>query len=148
MNVILLEKLGKLGNLGDQVAVKAGYGRNYLIPFGKAVPATKANIESFEARRVELNASSAELLSTAKSRAEAIGELTVTILTKASDGGKLFGSVGARDIAAAVIATGHQLDKAEVCLPEGALRHIGSYNITLQLHADITVDINLVVATG
>ncbi len=146
MNIILLETVGKLGNLGDQVVVKAGYGRNYLIPFGKAVPATKANVASFTVRRAELEANATKLLSEAKNRAEAIRELTVTIITKASDGGKLFGSVGIRDIAEAVTATGHQLDKSEIRLTEGILRRTGSYVITLQFHTDVMVDINLVIA--
>jgi len=145
MNVILLEKVGKLGSLGDQVTVKAGYGRNYLIPSGKAVSATKTNIESFSARRAKLEAAANDLLSAAQTRAKALAELTVTIVAKAGDGGKLFGSVGARDIATAVLAAGHQLDKSEVCLPDGSLRHTGSHNITLQLHTGVTVQIILVV---
>jgi large subunit ribosomal protein L9 len=147
MNVILLETVGKLGNLGDQVVVKAGYGRNYLIPFGKAVPATKANVASLAVRREELEANAAKLLSEAENRAEAMRELTVTIMTKASDGGKLFGSVGTRDIAEAVTASGHRLDKSEVRLTEGYLRRTGSYAITVQFHTDVMVDINLVIAS-
>jgi large subunit ribosomal protein L9 len=145
MNVILLEKIGKLGDLGDQVTVKAGYGRNYLIPSGKALPATKTNIESFSVRRAKLEAAANELLFAAQTRAAAMAELTVTIVAKAGDGGKLFGSVGARDITAAVTTAGHHLDKSEVYLPNGPLRHTGNHDITLQLHTDVAVKINLVV---
>ena len=145
MQVILLEKVGKLGGLGDQVNVKAGFGRNYLIPQGKAVPANKANKESFEARRAELEAAAAEKLAAAQSRAEAMNELVVTIAANAGDEGKLFGSIGTKDIADAVTAAGHAVDKAEVKMPEGALRNIGSYEIAMQLHSDVSVDVTIQV---
>jgi len=136
MEVILLEKVGKLGSLGDQVNVKSGFGRNFLIPQGKAVPANKANKEAFEARRSELEAAAAEKLAAAQARAEAMNELTVTIVANAGDEGKLFGSIGTKDIADALAAAGQTVDKSEVKLPEGALRNIGSYAIALQLHSD------------
>lgn len=145
MQVILLEKVGKLGALGDQVNVKAGYGRNFLIPQGKAVPANKANKESFEARRAELEAAAAEKLAAAQARAEAMNELVVTIAANAGDEGKLFGSIGTKDIADALAAAGHTVDKSEVKLPEGALRNIGSYSIAVQVHSDVSVDVTIQV---
>ncbi len=145
MQVILLEKVGKLGALGDQVNVKAGYGRNFLIPQGKAVPANKANKESFEARRAELEAAAAEKLAAAQARAEAMNELVVTIAANAGDEGKLFGSIGTKDIADALAAAGHVIDKSEVKLPEGALRNIGSYEIAVQVHSDVSVDVTIQV---
>ena len=145
MQVILLEKVGKLGALGDQVNVKAGYGRNFLIPQGKAVPANKANKESFEARRAELEAAAAEKLAAAQARAEAMNELVVTIAANAGDEGKLFGSIGTKDIADALSAAGHTIDKSEVKLPEGALRNIGSYAIAVQVHSDVSVDVTIQV---
>ncbi|HCI02748.1 MAG: 50S ribosomal protein L9 [Oceanospirillaceae bacterium] len=145
MEVILLEKVGKLGSLGDQVNVKSGFGRNFLIPQGKAVPANKANKEAFEARRSELEAAAAEKLAAAQARAEAMNELTVTIVANAGDEGKLFGSIGTKDIADALAAAGQTVDKSEVKLPEGALRNIGSYAIALQLHSDVSVEVTVQV---
>ncbi|MDP6968806.1 MAG: 50S ribosomal protein L9 [Gammaproteobacteria bacterium] len=145
MEVILLEKVGKLGALGDQVNVKAGFGRNFLIPQGKAVPANKANKEAFEARRAELEAAAAEKLTAAQARAEAMQELSVTIVANAGDEGKLFGSIGTKDIADALAAAGQTVDKSEVKLPEGALRNIGTYAIALQLHSDVSVDVTVQV---
>lgn len=143
MEVILLEKVGKLGGLGDKVNVKAGYGRNYLVPYGKAVPATKSNIESFEARRAELEKAAAEKLAAAEARAEKINELELTIVAKAGDEGKLFGSIGTRDIADAIAAAGGDADKSEVRLPEGVLRSTGEYEIDVQLHSDVTAVVKL-----
>ena len=145
MEVILLEKVGKLGSLGDQVNVKSGFGRNFLIPQGKAVPANKANKEAFEARRSELEAAAAEKLAAAQARAEAMKELTVTIVANAGDEGKLFGSIGTKDIADALAAAGQTVDKSEVKLPEGALRNIGTYAIALQLHSDVSVEVTVQV---
>lgn len=147
MNVILLEKVGRIGDIGDQVDVKAGFGRNFLIPHGKAVRATADNIEKFESRRAELEKAAADKLTSATGRAkllEALGQITITQL--ASDEGRLFGSVGTREIAEAVTAAGEEITKAEVLLPEGALRDIGEYDIDLQLHSDVSVTLNLVVA--
>ena len=145
MEVILLEKVGKLGALGDQVNVKSGFGRNFLIPQGKAVPANKANKEAFEARRAELEAAAAEKLAAAQVRAEAMNELSVTIVANAGDEGKLFGSIGTKDIADALAAAGQTVDKSEVKLPEGALRNIGTYAIAVQLHSDVSVDVTVQV---
>jgi large subunit ribosomal protein L9 len=147
MNVILLEKVGRIGDIGDQVEVKSGFGRNYLIPQGKAVRATPENIEKFEARRAELEKAAADKLTSAQGRAkliEAIGSITITQL--ASDEGRLFGSVGTREIAEAMTAAGEEVEKSEVLLSEGALRDIGEYDIDLQLHSDVTVTIQLVIA--
>ena len=138
MQVILLEKVGKLGDLGDQVTVKAGFGRNYLIPYGKAVPATEANIADFEARRAELEAAAAERRGGAEARAAKLAELSVTIGANAGDEGKLFGSVGTRDIADAITAAGVEVNKSEVRLPLGVIREVGEYEIDIQLHSDVT----------
>ncbi len=138
MEVILLEKVGKLGNIGDKVAVKSGFGRNYLIPQGKAVAATEANVAEFEARRAELEANAAEKLTAAEARAEKLAEVEITITANAGDEGKLFGSIGTRDIADAITAAGVDVAKAEVKLPAGALREVGEYEVDVQLHADVT----------
>ena len=145
MEVILLEKVGKLGNVGDKVAVKAGFGRNFLIPQGKALPATEGNVAEFEARRAELEAAAADKKSAAEARAEKLAELTVTIAANAGDEGKLFGSIGTRDIAEAITAAGVEVSKAEVRLPEGALRELGEYDIDVQLHSEVTQAVKLVV---
>ena len=145
MEVILLEKVGKLGSLGDKVAVKAGYGRNFLIPFGKAVPANDANIAEFEARRAELEKAAAEKLAQAEARAAQLNEKSVTIVSKAGDEGKLFGSIGVRDIADAITAAGIEVAKSEVRLPQGSLRNVGEFEITLQLHSEVNATIKLLV---
>ena len=146
MEVILLEKIGKLGNLGDKVSVKSGFGRNYLVPQGKAVPATEANVAKFEERRAELEAAAAEKLSAATARAEALNEKEVTITAKCGDEGKLFGSIGTRDIAEAITAAGGaEVCKSEVRLPEGALRSIGEFDIAIQLHPEVTTTVKLAV---
>lgn len=146
MDVILLDNVGKLGNIGDKVAVRAGFGRNYLIPQGKAVPATAENLKAFEARRAELEAAAAEKLAEAQKRAEKLQDLVVTIEANAGDEGKLFGSIGTTDIANAVTAAGVEIDKSEVKLPEGTLREVGEYDIDLQLHSDVIQSIKLVIA--
>lgn len=148
MNVILLEKIHKLGDLGDQVKVKPGFGRNYLVPYGKAVPATKENIKAFEQRRAELEKAAAERLQAAQARAEKLEGSTVTIQAKAGEEGKLFGSISVRDIAEAVSANGTAIEKNEVLLPEGPLRMTGEYEITLQLHTDVQATIQLNVVKG
>jgi large subunit ribosomal protein L9 len=146
MEVILLEKVKNLGAIGEQVKVRAGYGRNFLIPQGKAVQATKENVEVFEAKRAELEAKAAEVLAAAQARQEALAGLNVEMKSKAGDEGKLFGSISARDIADAVTATGTELSKNEVLLPEGPIRNIGEYDIAIQVHPDVngTVKINVV----
>ncbi|QYJ74817.1 MULTISPECIES: 50S ribosomal protein L9 [Shewanella] len=138
MNVILLDKIANLGNLGDQVSVKAGYARNFLLPQGKAVVANAENVKVFEARRAELEAKLAADLAAAADRAEKIAALeAVVIASKAGDEGKLFGSVGTRDIADAVTAAGVELSKAEVRLPLGALRTTGDFEVEVQLHTEV-----------
>ena len=143
MEVILLEKIHKLGDLGQQVRVKPGYGRNYLIPNGKAIPATAANIAKFEARRAELEMAQQDTQARATTRAAAMADLTVTITRRAASEGKLYGSVGTIDIAEAVTATGNELLKQEVRLPEGPFRMTGEHKVDLQLHADVVVTITV-----
>jgi large subunit ribosomal protein L9 len=138
MDVILLEKIPNLGNLGDKVSIRPGFGRNYLIPQGKAVPATAARLAEFEQRRAELEKKAATALAAAEARAAQLQALQVTIAQKAGEEGRLYGSVGTKDIADAVSALGVELRKAEVRLPTGPLRHTGDYQITVQLHGDVT----------
>lgn len=145
MEVILLDKVGKLGNVGDRVDVKAGFGRNFLLPTGKAVLANEANIAEFESKRAELEAAAAAKLGGAEGRAAKLADLVVTIAANAGDEGKLFGSIGARDIAEAITAAGAEVSKAEVKLPEGALREIGEFDVDVQLHADIITTVKVVV---
>lgn len=141
MDVILLEKINKLGKLGDKVAVRAGYGRNYLIPQGKAVPATAAKIAEFEARRAELEKAAAAALADAQSKAEALSKLSVSITSKAGDEGKLFGSVGTKDIAEAAQAQGIELDRQQIRLTGGPIRQIGDYQIEVHLHGDVVASL-------
>ncbi|MFT5708112.1 MAG: large subunit ribosomal protein L9 [Oceanospirillaceae bacterium] len=143
MEVILLEKIGKLGALGDKVTVKSGFGRNYLVPQGKAVSATKANVAKFEERRAELEKVASQKLEAAQVRATALEEFTLEISSKAGEEGKLFGSIGTRDIAEALVAAGQEIDKSEVRLPEGALRHTGEFAITLHLHSEVNAVITV-----
>jgi len=145
VEVILLKKVGHLGDLGEKVSVRAGYGRNYLIPSGFAVPATAANLEAFEAWRAELERAAVESLVAAESRREKLDHLTVTVARKAGDEGKLFGSVGTQDIAAAVREMGITLERQEVRLPEGPFRATGEYEVTLHLHVDVDATIRLKV---
>lgn len=148
MQVILLDKIGNLGSLGDQVNVKAGYARNFLIPQGKVVMATKANVEMFETRRAELEANVAKQLAAAEARAESVNALEVTIASKSGDEGKLFGSIGTRDIADAVTAAGVAIAKSEVRLPEGALRTTGSFEVSIQLHSEVFATLKLEVVAA
>lgn len=149
MQVILLDKIGKLGALGETVNVKSGYARNFLIPQGKAVMATKANVEMFEARRAELEAKAAEQLTAAEARAEKINALEAVVLaSKAGDEGKLFGSIGTRDIADAITAAGVEVVKSEVRLPEGALRNTGEFEISVQLHSEVFATVTLQVVAA
>lgn len=143
MDVILLEKVANLGDLGDTVTVRPGFGRNYLIPHGKAVPATADKIAEFEKRRAELEKRAAADLATATARAEALAKLEVVIAQKAGEEGRLYGSVGTKDIADAVTAMGATLSKAEVRLPTGPLRQTGEYAITLQIHSDVPAKLTL-----
>jgi len=137
MDIILLEKTRNLGELGDKVSVKAGYGRNFLIPRGKAVPATKGNLEQFESRRAELEKKAQENVAVAQSRLAKLGELSVTIAANAGEEGKLFGSIGTRDLAIAITEAGVAVEKAEIRLPEGAIRNTGDFEISIQLHSDV-----------
>ncbi|MCG6971104.1 MAG: 50S ribosomal protein L9 [Gammaproteobacteria bacterium] len=145
MNVILLEKVHKLGSLGDTVAVKPGFGRNFLIPKGMAVSATPDNIAKFEARRAELENVAAEKLSAAESRRESLAEIAVTIAHKAGDEGKLFGSVGTAEIARAISEAGTEVEKREVRLPEGPIRQIGEYDIDIELHSDVVATVKVTI---
>lgn len=148
MEVILLEKIANLGGLGDKVAVSAGYARNFLLPFGKATPATASNLEAFEARRAELERIADEKKGEAEARAAKLVDLTVTIAANAGEEGKLFGSIGTRDIADAVTAAGVEIEKSEVRLPEGPLRNVGEYDIAVHLHTDVEASVKLVVVNG
>ncbi|NMH60896.1 50S ribosomal protein L9 [Alteromonas ponticola] len=146
MEIILLDKIANLGGLGDQVNVKSGFARNFLFPQGKAVPATKDNVEKFEARRAELEAKIADELKGAEGRAEKLNELgEVTIAAPAGDEGKLFGSVGTRDIAEAITAAGVEVSKSEVKLPTGTLRETGEHEIDIQLHSDVMTTIKVII---
>ncbi len=145
MEVILLEKIGKLGGLGDKVNVKAGFGRNYLIPQGKAVSATEANMARFEERRAELEKDAADKLASATARAEALEGLAITIAANAGDEGKLFGSIGGKDIADAITAAGTEVEKSEVRLPNGVIRTTGQFEVDVQLHAEVTATVTLTV---
>jgi large subunit ribosomal protein L9 len=147
MEVILLEKIGRLGDIGDQVNVKPGFGRNYLIPYGKAVSATSANKTKFEAQRAELEKAAADKLTQATGRARAISEIaSLTITANASEEGKLFGSVGPREIEEAFEALGEAVNKSEVLMPEGPIRDIGEYDVELLLHSDVICTIKVIVA--
>ncbi|HIG92081.1 MAG TPA: 50S ribosomal protein L9 [Methylococcaceae bacterium] len=141
MEVILLEKIANLGALGDRVSIKSGYGRNYLIPQGKAVVATKAKIAEFEQRRAELEKKEVDKLAIEQARAEKLSVLEIIITQKAGEEGRLFGSVGTQDIANAVTTAGVEVMKHEVRLPDGVIRQVGDYNIDISLHSDVTVNI-------
>lgn len=143
MQIILLEKIANLGSLGDTVSVRPGYARNFLFPQGKAVPATKGNVEQFEARRAELEAQAADKLNVAQSRADKIEEIELSAAVKAGDEGKLFGSLGNRDIADLASAAGVELAKSEVLLPEGPVRQVGEYDITIRLHPEVEAVLKL-----
>jgi large subunit ribosomal protein L9 len=145
MEVILLEKVGKMGVLGDTVKVKNGYARNYLIPKGKAASATADNVKFFEERRAELIKAEAEKLAIAQSRADQLAELELTVTANAGEEGKLFGSIGARDVADLVTASGVAIEKSEVKLPEGPIRSCGEYDIAVQVHSDVTSSVHIIV---
>lgn len=145
MEVILLEKIHRLGELGDKVSVRPGYGRNYLIPNRKAVSATAENVARFEEQRAELERTQADLLGAAQARAEQLKDLEVAIPAKAGAEGKLFGSVGTQDIAQAIVAAGATAEKREVRLPNGPLREIGEYTIEIHLHADVNAAVKVKV---
>ena len=145
MEVILLQKIANLGDIGDRVSVKPGYGRNYLLPGGKATLATADNIARFEARRAELETRAADELAAARKRATALEGFKLTLAAKAGSEGKLFGSISTTDIAEACGAAGHKIERAEVRLPGGPIRAVGEHVITLHLHSDIDIDVPLTV---
>ncbi|HAT26718.1 MAG TPA: 50S ribosomal protein L9 [Gammaproteobacteria bacterium] len=145
MEVILLESVQKLGELGDKVTVKSGYGRNFLIPQKKAVPATAENLQQFEERRADLEAVAGDKLSIAKNRAKKVDELSITITTKAGEEGKLFGSITVRDVAEASEAAGVKLEKSEVRLPDGPIRELGEFEINIHLHPEVDAVLKLAV---
>lgn len=145
MELILLQKVTNLGTLGDKVKVKPGYGRNYLVPQGKAVPATAANVAEFEAKRAEYEAKAKATHDEADARKAKLEGASVTIKANASTEGKLFGSVGPRDIADAFTAAGLPLEKSEVVLGEGAFRNVGEYEVVAKLHADVETTLKVVI---
>jgi large subunit ribosomal protein L9 len=145
MDVILLEKVANLGNLGDRVAVRSGYARNFLLPKGKATLATPSNVVKFEARRAELEKVQREQLSGAEARKAAFEGFKLTITAKAGSEGKLFGSIGTSDIAEAATAAGQKLSRSEVRMPNGPLRSVGEHVVSVHLHTDINVDLPVVI---
>jgi large subunit ribosomal protein L9 len=145
MELILLEKVKNLGNLGDKVQVKPGYGRNYLVPHGKAAPATAANLADFEKRRADIEAKAGTLLAAAAARRTALDGQEVSLSVNASPEGKLFGSVGPREIAEAFTARGLRVEKSEVIMPEGPIRATGESSLTLALHADVSATVKVIV---
>lgn len=145
MEVILLEKIENLGVIGDRVQVKPGFGRNFLIPQGKAAPASAANIAEFEARRAELEKAAAESLEAAEARRDQLEGMKVTVKAHAGEEGKLFGSVGTSEIAHAIEEAGVIVEKHEIRLPMGAFRQTGEYEVALHLHSDVNVTVKLVI---
>jgi large subunit ribosomal protein L9 len=145
MEVILLQKVANLGNIGDRVKVKSGFGRNFLLPHGKATLATPDNVARFEARRSELEKTAHEHLSSAEQRAVTLKEFKLVIPAKAGTEGKLFGSIGTSDIAEAATRAGMPIQRSEVRLPNGALRMVGDHSVTLHLHADIDVPLAVTI---
>lgn len=146
MELVLLQKVKNLGNLGDKVKVKPGYGRNYLVPHGKAVAATATNVAEFEKRRAEYEAKANQVMGAAEARKAALEGAAVTVKANASPEGKLFGSVGPRDIAEAFSAAGYALEKSEVVMGEGPIRHTGEFEIHVHLHADVHTIVKVTVA--
>ena len=145
MDVILLQKVKNLGSLGDRVKVKAGYSRNFLIPYGKAVPATATNIAEFETRRAEFEGKANETLAAAQARKARLEGASVTIKANASTEGKLYGSVGPRDIAEAFSAAGLPLEKSEVIMGEGPLRRVGESDVEVHMHADVHTTVKVLI---
>ncbi|MCU7796080.1 MAG: 50S ribosomal protein L9 [Candidatus Thiodiazotropha sp. (ex Myrtea spinifera)] len=145
MEIILLQKVDNLGDLGEKVNVKSGFGRNFLIPSGKAVPATEENLKVFEARRAELEKEASEKLAAAEARKAKLDGLAVSISCKSGEEGRLFGSVGTSDISKAVIGAGIELEKKEVMLPNGPFRITGEYDVDIHLHADVNAIVKLTI---
>jgi len=145
MEIILLEKIANLGAMGEKVNVKPGYGRNFLIPQGKAAPATAENIAEYEERRADLEKTAGEALAAAEVRRDALLEKVITIVSKAGEEGKLFGSVGTADIAGVITEQFVAIERNEVRLPDGAFRTIGEHDVQIQLHTDVIVAVKLVI---
>ena len=145
MDLILLEKVQNLGDLGDLVKVKAGFGRNYLVPQGKAALATKENLALFETRRAELEAAAKDKLGQAQSRESSLEGVVVEISANASEEGNLYGSIGPREVAAAVSALGHELSKSEVIMGEGPIRTVGEFDVIVQVHTDVQTTVKVIV---
>ena len=145
MDVILLEKIGGLGELGDKVSVRSGYGRNFLLPTGKAVIANAENLEKVESRRIELEKDQKETLEAAQVRADALAPIELNISARVGEENKLYGSVGTQDIAEAIVKAGVAVEKKEILLPNGALREAGAHEVDVRLHPDITVKISLTI---
>lgn len=148
MKVVLLESIAKIGLMGEQVNVKAGFGRNYLIPKGKALPATAANLEYFAQQRAELEKKEAAALSSAEERAKSLKDVSITITAKTGGEGKLYGAITARDIAKAVSAKGAEVSKHEVVLPQGLIRNVGLHKVQLCLHAGVIFDVDVEVVAA
>lgn len=146
MDVILLEKIGGLGELGDKVSVRSGYGRNFLLPTGKAVIANAENLEKVESRRIELEKDQKEVLEAAQGKAEALAPIELNISARVGEENKLYGSVGTQDIAEAIVKAGVAVEKKEILLPNGALREAGTHEVDVRLHPDITVKISLTIS--
>ena len=146
MDLILLEKVQNLGDLGDLVKVKSGFGRNYLVPQGKAAPATKENLEKFEARRAELEAAAKDRLGKAEARQAALVDVVLELTPNASEEGKLYGSIGPREIASAVTALGHEVSNSEVIMGEGPIRMVGEFDVVVQLHTDVESILKVIVS--
>src|SRR5688500_5381338 len=145
MEIILLQKVANLGNIGDRVKVKSGYGRNFLLPKGKATLATKENIAKFEARRAEFEKTARAELESAQARAKKLEGFKLTLTAKAGGEGKLFGSIGTADIADGVKKAGHEIERSEVRLPNGPIRIAGEHVVQVHLHTDVTVDVPVVI---
>jgi large subunit ribosomal protein L9 len=145
MDVILLQKVANLGGIGDRVKVKSGYGRNYLLPSGRATLATASNVALFEARRAELEKQAHEEHQSAQERAESLRDFRLTITAKAGTEGKLFGSVGTNDIAEGCTAAGHKVSRSEVRLPNGPIRTVGEHQVTVHLHTDVEVTLTVII---
>ena len=145
MEIILLENVANLGGLGDRVNVKPGYGRNYLVPHGKAVPATATNIADFESRRAELQKEGDAQRHAAETRAAKINALSIRILDNAGEEGKLFGSVTVRDIADEATSAGVEIDRSEIRLPSGPLREVGEYQVEVYLHPEVSAHVSVAV---
>ena len=145
MEIILLEKIANLGAMGEKVNVKPGYGRNYLIPQGKAAPATAENVAEYEARRADLEKAAAETLAAAETRRDALLDKVISIASKAGDEGKLFGSIGTADIASVISEQLVAVERNEVRLPDGAFRTSGEHDVQIQLHTDVNVVVKLII---